>query len=959
MPPKKSPKKPEESTESETEKSSSEESAQPEKKEEWVTMPTAGGGNCAFHAIFGEWDGERFFCKEHLARRTALATAIQNCAPDNQPLYKAIIAAIQDRIIHGDNISGDQLKKEKASYTKDKNNYSWDSLKNSLIFKEYAIHLKTKETYLSEFDCKIIALATPIRIHFLLHDINHKEIQHETYNPNQTSNASISYDGVNHFERLSKKDDAASYKKITHQNKPLSSANHTLPNANNERLIFGDDSSDEESTSRVQKYNLQKKFQAYNKTHPLDSKKTKLSFLAHALGVQLLYSEKINYLYYSNKEALLGSSKLRTKQPLPEILERVIKKSLREAFMLFASEINWEDFEKNNSQEILDLTSIIITHGRSLAKDYSDEKLFREHISIIIEQSLVRIRDCLYLYFEKGLPFLKKDTPIKIISPTHLASSNPLSAKKLFPGLVNNLETDFKQSKLLNAAGKIPNSDTKEKTLTLVRPTLTTLTPVKQKAIKDIEAARGGTLFSTIAKRSQTDFLTAHLAGKLATEASSPNSPLKAVTQSQDPDEAKNTEKEYFLETNKETTIIDKELRTIIQTAKGIPERTKKQSFDRKKFTDHLYTQLFKSIKKEIIWDRSTLPSQYTLAIRNSDDAIAGIRLFNRSQTRLLRQRKQDDIGDAAESVSRSWHFEQSHTTTVEKQQVTTSEGRNDLVFDLENYPAIAKKIKNILIKVNFYLNNAKQKPISDAEIAQALRNILNSDPMPLSYVEKKQEKEILLPDEIKKPLFRFLSNLAYLLFSTEVARNPASLIIHQMMLDLIIAGKRSFEYFFEETHMPMSTELATHYSHALHKKLKPYLPYPYTYVAAGSKTEATLSDKEGELIASWLSVFKESIFHQYSHDNSLKPETVDIITKTIEKTMANWYKGNNPNQAQSSEQANSNQYFGRFFTPSPTPPALTKAAVVSSSSHHSIDDSSSEDNSDQPQTSANKSPRK
>lgn len=67
------------------------------------TKNTAGGGNCAFHAIFGEWDGSWFVCEHHdlLSRRKKVADEIRNCN-ENSPIFTSVVEAVQQLLMEDD-----------------------------------------------------------------------------------------------------------------------------------------------------------------------------------------------------------------------------------------------------------------------------------------------------------------------------------------------------------------------------------------------------------------------------------------------------------------------------------------------------------------------------------------------------------------------------------------------------------------------------------------------------------------------------------------------------------------------------------------------------------------------------------------------------------------------------------------------------------------------------------------
>ena len=84
-----------------------------------------------------------------------------------------------------------------------------------------------------------------------------------------------------------------------------------------------------------------------------------------------------------------------------------------------------------------------------------------------------------------------------------------------------------------------------------------------------------------------------------------------------------------------------------------------------------------------------------------------------------------------------------------------------------------------------------------------------------------------------------FIADLAFLLFVCEVRRNPMSLIIHQMMLDLIIKYQYKWKNFFidldsdklkSHLFLPMALEGAVDCSRQWQHDHADKMPYPYHY---------------------------------------------------------------------------------------------------------------------------------
>lgn len=244
--------------------------------------------------------------------------------------------------------------------------------------------------------------------------------------------------------------------------------------------------------------------------------------------------------------------------------------------------------------------------------------------------------------------------------------------------------------------------------------------------------------------------------------------------------------------------------------------------------------------------------------IQNSANLMANLRLSSRSATRkiarlnLSSQIAADNYDDyfdikAESSDSRIWNV--SGVPTREKQLVNSGSSRVDLVSESDEsqggkYPALWLDYQN-LTKDNYGLN--------DKKLAQLVRGNLVGG---------------LINDDLKALLLSvktFVAKVTYLLFGCEVARNPASLIAHQMMLDLIISGKEEWKYFFGEAekvagkvkekskpNMPMAAEGAVPQARNLHHIFGDYMPWPYKYQGVEADPSPLLKS-QNQLVEKWL----------------------------------------------------------------------------------------------------------
>lgn len=210
-----------------------------------------------------------------------------------------------------------------------------------------------------------------------------------------------------------------------------------------------------------------------------------------------------------------------------------------------------------------------------------------------------------------------------------------------------------------------------------------------------------------------------------------------------------------------------------------------------------------KKVELKIRLLRGLPEQQYPVSSADFDDFLANIRLVMRFQKRRIRQIKEDNEINKdefhGEIYSVAWKYNDIKyngidLAALETQEITSNYARSDIVPNLDSYP----KIWELLIK---------RYELKSKEIAEYVLNLL------------KGQKLRELDDKIS--VKKAIVNLTYLLFGLEVQRNPSSLVLHLMMLDLIAnrfegsdKKKCTFGYFFSHKdkvnlygggYMPMS----------------------------------------------------------------------------------------------------------------------------------------------------------
>ncbi|MBA8667916.1 hypothetical protein H1Q59_08455 [Holosporaceae bacterium 'Namur'] len=278
--------------------------------------------------------------------------------------------------------------------------------------------------------------------------------------------------------------------------------------------------------------------------------------------------------------------------------------------------------------------------------------------------------------------------------------------------------------------------------------------------------------------------------------------------------------------------------------------------------------------------NRQNLEASYTFKLPAYSDnfpsaLLAAIKLNNRSTLRIIKNRiDQENIFGSESIFVRIFEFKSSSVLTTLK--LSTNLVRDGQVMNLSSYPNIGKAIE--LIKAG---SNGK---ITDSTIAKLMiktfhgHNILDD----LSNIPLNQAQQ----------LQHFINNFVFLLFGFESSRNPACLIIHHMMLDLIEFEHTTWQDMLGLLNMPMSIPDAVSGARSLNTTFSEYTSSRYSY----DKSSFSNSDeaKALDILKSELSICKNwfEIFHpKITFDETLDVfDFIDIISDHIKN---NWYNFN------------------------------------------------------------------
>ncbi len=194
----------------------------------------------------------------------------------------------------------------------------------------------------------------------------------------------------------------------------------------------------------------------------------------------------------------------------------------------------------------------------------------------------------------------------------------------------------------------------------------------------------------------------------------------------------------------------------------------------------------------------------------------------------------------------------------------------------LRNYSAIYTKLETLF--------PALKNPCSitlTRQIAEAIRGIIKNDLTRLVYFKHDKQK-------------RFLIDLAHLLFGVEGARNPAILILNQMILDLLIIGKITWFQVFvnsnkNEPLMPTAFSGALSASRKLQGIYNSHMPYSHIFPGSSEQQESAshkkLIESENKVIELWSKCFSNDLSNANKHKELWKHIKACYFKKSLGTT--------------------------------------------------------------------------
>lgn len=609
-----------------------------------------------------------------------------------------------------------------------------------------------------------------------------------------------------------------------------------------------DDSSDEESVQEhIHHYDISHAWQKFISQTEKDSNDNLLSFVAHAAGIKFLYSNDINKLYYKNKSHFLKNAEQRPKasKQLEDILTRAILNSLNRILIKLQEFLLQADPGLHRRNEKKRIYQTILEECKMQLPT-----LIKKHAPAFI--SALKANRFTNKEEVQFLDQVKLDI-IDLLS-THFFSHIPIPDTKHNRALIKQKIFITASKKIVKIIDKLNIKDLMNKQGSL--QACTTLENYKGKYQHLV------TLIARILKTSPARGYIEKIITKNIVTSNNKEQIIFAFIADllaiKNRDQAKQKLLDNYFSLNK-TNLVD-----ILTSYSDV----------------YLQEGLLVALKS---LERPVLSKLFEFSSRNPFEFYANLRLSNRSQKRQILNLQHADRQD---TVARLWSMSDTHKTSVLEMQtiLKKSLGRKDIVEDLGNYTKIYDNIKHLQTQF-------PQEQLTDKKLAQGIRDIFNNHPPMLSD-----------DPHIDGELNIKLHGLTYLLFGCEVARNPAMLIVNQMLVDLIINEchwnfKKAFVVEEKPLNcMPMAPEGAVAIARSLEADYRSYMPYTYFYRGVIEDTKSNLNKNdlvslESKIISDWLKYYKK-----IKDISKLTP--ADLLSH-IEAEFTNWFSHTSENTMQ------------------------------------------------------------
>ncbi len=594
-----------------------------------------------------------------------------------------------------------------------------------------------------------------------------------------------------------------------------------------------DDSSDEEETPRrIKSYLIEQHCEKFfsgsrSNTKAALSNDELLSFIAHAVGIKLLYHDNINVRYYALKEKLLTPSPTSPTgtQQLETLIEAAVLRAIKQVKAPLANFLMVHS-SRHKTESIVDEMETV--SREQLTKKFNE--LFQLHqdsfIALVNEPQTTLTQQPMGNEFIATIstliatPLLRHYTPAK--TPPDLSAMTATLAQLAVEKMWSLLEQ--------LALRKLINADGRQQAIDILAAAKDPYQQLRTLMIEILNHQPANCYIeTTFQKILQRDIYQQRLRQAYLND-------LIHI------DSLKETRRYFSHADLKFFSLYTAQHRENV----------------RAELQRHLTDALEKEISAAVrTLHRPTLGKHHIFTSQDAYHFYANLRLANRSQKRQIRNLQ--SAMQQQDTVARLWQFGISdigECAVVETQHITgTHLGRKDLVEGLGSYDKVYELIKQIKSHCS-----KEGAAITDETIAQWLRNIFQGT---VPTFNSSKIDTLLLQHK--------LQSITYLLFGCEVTRNPAMGVINQMLLDLILAKQMTFAEAFvgsdaADNHlkqpklMPMSPKGAVAVARTLHAAYKEAMPHPYQYpgITDSDQRSSTFNHEdmikyEAQIVRSWL----------------------------------------------------------------------------------------------------------
>lgn len=630
-----------------------------------------------------------------------------------------------------------------------------------------------------------------------------------------------------------------------------------------------DDSSDEEDTEQEfsqyqiaerwkQKLQLSTKNQKIKIEKDILASNELLSFVAHVAGSKLLHHQEINKIYYPLRAVILREKS--DAENAVSQLQRLVKEALLDAINAAFAAV----------KIFLDMTR----QAKYLSRfDKDKEKILAEFSSEfekIIEPTLAAI-----IHYLKSSKF-RNDYDLDELQPFEMEVRDLLL--KIFREQYGFIRTDCERNQTKEELFELAKENVNEIFNKLKIYNKEHLQG-KEEAIKSLEKIKGKSSYKRLLEETISLLQMAPARGYV----------LSMIQNEINKDIPKQRFIHAYVEDLRgQNTALAADLKLLLKKYFSFHSESLCDEFE-SAFSIAAHQNLYAAIKA---FNRPVLAPQHAFSSQNPYQFYANLRLANRSQKRQIVNLQNATIQSCHNM--RSWSLAKSSMQNIEAIEVQeilpTSLGRRDMVKNLGNYPKIYEEIQQIK-----NLLNGDEDRVTDKTIAEWIREIFKGSAPEFNYAIPMIDKQIIL---------QRMQSIAYLIFGCEATRNPAMLVVNQMLLDLIIANKWNFEEAFagslndeDPKLMPMAPENAVSIARGLESHYRKFMPKSYYYPGIeNNETKKTLDMPglialEARVLRDWVQAKSRNMPKRAAgmKDNEYSAQIAAWLLEKIRAYFKNW----------------------------------------------------------------------